>query len=204
MKDLRIQAANLSETLRRITGVKDQIDATLLEGYQPGITIADLTTPENWHTAREGGLIAGAVCAGAAGNLSGATFRFTSGIGTGSRQMAVVKRMVLSSAVQQTVGFGVFPGLIPTPFAGNTSGSPFDTRDGFQWGNLIQVNFGNALAPGFVPVGVVNLGIGTTVVLDDVGVFLPGSSFGVLGGVIAAQVIVTLFIQIQELQNGEQ
>lgn len=204
MTDLRIQAASFASILRRVLGLKDQIDARVLEGFQPGITVADLSLIEYWHTQRNGGMMTGAVCAAGAGNLSGCTVRFQVSP-SGMRLAAIIRKLIISnpSAGTHSIGFGMQPTAV-IPFGSVTTALSVDSRDHISdWGNLMQLNFGNALAPGFGGPGVVALGAGQHIELNDVGVILPGASFGVVGSAVNTPVTVTMLIQVKELQNGE-
>lgn len=205
MRDLRIQAPSFSEIIRRVCGLKDQVDARVLEGFQPGITVVDLQQIEYWHTQRNGGAMAGVLCPAGAGNLSGATIRFTSVVSS-PRLAMIIRKLIISnpSAGTHAIGFGMQPVAV-TPFGSGTSGLSIDSRDGIaQWGNLAQINFGNALAPGFGGPGLISVPPGSSVQLQDVGVVLPGSSFGVVGNAVNTAVSVTFLVQFKELQNGEQ
>lgn len=204
MPDLRIQAPSFASILRRVLGLKDQIDARVLEGFSPGIQIADLAMIEYWHTQRNGGMMTGAVCAAAAGNLSGATVRFQVSP-TNLRLCAIIRKLIISnpSAGTHSIGFGMQPTAV-VPFGSASTALSVDSRDGIsEWGNLMQLNFGNALAPGFGGPGVVALGAGQSIQLQDIGVILPGASFGVVGSAVNTPVTVCMMIQVKELQNGE-
>ena len=203
MTDLSPSNTRFTNQLRRALGVKDQPLWELDGKIVPSATIIDTTRDDYWHVSKEFGFVAGGSVAAVAAQQSGMTLKFTNALLL-PKQIVVIQHMIIGMSVAGAVSFGVIKAANPQPFPGTTNPYMFDTRDGFQGGNALQLNFGAAAVPGYTVPAFLRLPTnGQIELLRPLCVFGPDSSFGILTQGVNTTLEFTVIGQIIDIEQAE-
>lgn len=165
---------------------------------QYGIQVVDLTRPEYLHCKRAAWAGTGINIVAGVGNLSGFQLYFLSGL---SGLILTIRRMSLSQVSGAALPFVWGLQTPSSPYASTTSATALDARQlATGLGTTVQINHGNAAAPG-TPVGgsaiIANNGLQT---FEDVAVLTADAGLGFHCRATTANAAFTVSLQLEVRQ----